>query len=347
MRIAVDVMGGDHGPEVVVHGIKLALESLPEITSLIAVGDQPQIEAAKAKLACSDPRLTILHATQVLTMEDKPVEGLRRKKDCSMLRAVETVKDGLAGAVISTGNTGGLVAASTIRLRALHGVERGALATVMPSEKGYFVLVDVGANPDCTATNLAQFGVMGALYSSKILGCSRPRVGILSNGTERIKGTSLTRDSLAACEKIFVPELGVPVQFLGYVEGHDLFSDAVDVVVTEGFLGNIVLKTCESLGGAVGRILRSQLTASPIRKLGAWLARDGLRGFKRKMDPEAYGGAPLLGLNGVVIKAHGSARERAIMSAIRVATETLQHQLNQSIVSTIANANALLAGPSK
>jgi len=347
MRIAVDVMGGDHGPEVVVHGITLALASLPEIQSILAVGDQSQIEAAKAKFSCHDPRLSILHTTEVLTMDDKPVEGLRRKKDCSMLRAVEAVKDGRAGAVISTGNTGGLVAASTIRLRTLAGVERGALATVMPSEKGYFVMVDVGANPDCTPSQLAQFAVMGALYSSGILGCQKPRVGVLSNGSERMKGTPLTREALAACEKIFVPDLGLSAEFVGYVEGHDLFSDGVDVVVTEGFLGNIVLKSCESLGSAVGRILKSQITASPLRKLGAWLARDGLRGFKKKMDPEAYGGAPLLGLNGVVIKAHGSARERAIQSAIRVATETMRQQLNKSIVAAIANANTLLARPAQ
>jgi glycerol-3-phosphate acyltransferase PlsX len=336
MRIVLDVMGGDRGPEVVVHGARLALENNQRITELCLVGIESEIQAAMRKLGLSDPRIRIVHASQVLTMEDKPVEGLRKKKDCSLLRSVELLKEGKGDALISCGNTGGLVAASTIRLRTLEGVDRAAIATVMPSEKGYFVLLDAGATPECKPLHLLQFAVMGSLYCSKILGRANPRVGILSNGTEEIKGNELTREALELCRK-------TDLNFIGYVEGHDLFADAVEVVLTDGFLGNIVLKTCESMGSAIGRLLKSEFTASPFRKLGALFAMGGLKAVKNRMDPDAYGGAPLLGLNGNVIKAHGSSREKAIMNAIRVATETIEHQLNKQIIEQIAKTNKMMA----
>jgi glycerol-3-phosphate acyltransferase PlsX len=333
MRIVVDVMGGDHGPDVVVGGAKLALESYPAITELHLVGNETEINSALRKTGLRDPRTRIVHASQVLTMEDKPVEGLRKKKDCSILRAVDILKENRGDALISTGNTGGLVAASTIRLRALEGVERAAIAVVMPSEKKYWILIDAGATPDCKPIQLAQFAIMGSLYCQEVLGAKKPRVGILSNGSEDLKGTELTREAAKLCDRI--PDLN----FVGYVEGHDLFADRVEVAVTDGFLGNIVLKTAESMGSAIGRILKRELTANPMRKIGAALARSALSALKTRMDPDAYGGAPLLGLNGNVIKAHGSARERAIMNAIRVATVTIQHQLNNLIVQQITKTN--------
>lgn len=336
MRIVVDVMGGDHGPAVVVGGAKLALENNSRITELYLVGNESEVHAAMKQTGLQDRRVHVVHASQVLTMEDKPVEGLRKKKDCSILRAADLLKEKPGGALISTGNTGGLVAASTIRLRTLEGVERAAIAAVMPSEKRYWVLIDAGATPDCKPIQLAQFAIMGSLYCQEILGTKKPRVGILSNGSEDLKGTELTREAATLCDRI------TDIDFVGYVEGHDLFADRVEVVVTDGFLGNIVLKTCESMGSAIGRILKRELTASPVRKIGAALARNALHSLKTRMDPDAYGGAPLLGLNGNVIKAHGSARERAIMNAIRVATETIQHQLNNLIVQQIAKANELL-----
>src|SRR5205814_1056045 len=207
------------------------------------------IRAALKKTGLNDSRVQVLHASQVLTMEDKPVEGLRKKKDCSLLRAVDLLKDGRGQALISTGNTGGMVAAATIRLRTLKGVERPALAPVMPSEKGYFILIDGGATPECKPIYLAQFAIMGSLYCQKILGTRNPRVGILSNGTEDIKGTELTREAHSLCQNL-------GLNYVGYVEGHHLFQDQVEVVVADGFLGNIVLKSCESLGRAVGRFLK-------------------------------------------------------------------------------------------
>ncbi|MDX1951751.1 MAG: phosphate acyltransferase PlsX [Verrucomicrobiota bacterium] len=336
MRIVVDVMGGDHGCEVVVHGAKLALDNYTDISELYLVGNQAEIESACQRVSLKDGRVQVVHATQVVTMEDKPVDALRKKKDSSILRAVDLLKEGKAEALVSPGNTGGIVAASAIRLRTLEGVDRPALAAVMPSSNGEFVLIDAGANPDCKAIHFAQFAIMGSIYSREILKKPNPRVGILSNGTEEIKGTELTREALKLCEQL-------NLEFIGYVEGHQLFKDEVDVVVTDGFVGNIVLKSCESLAKGIFGLLKSELTANPIRKLGAMLAQGGFRTLKRRMDPEVYGGAPLLGVNGIVIKAHGSARERAVMNAIRVARETIQHKLNFQITQDIAAVNRLVA----
>jgi glycerol-3-phosphate acyltransferase PlsX len=246
------------------------------------------------------------------------------------------VRDGKAEAVISPGNTGALVASATFKLRRLEPVDRPAIATVMPSGKGEFVLLDAGANHECKPAHLVQFAVMGSIYSRELLHHDHPRVGILSNGTEEGKGTELTRETARLCRQ-------VDLNFIGYVEGHDLFADQVDVVVTDGFTGNIVLKSIESMGKAVVRLLRRELAANALRKFGAALAQGALQNIKRRMDPEAYGGAPLLGLNGVVIKAHGSAREKAFLNAIRVATETIQQRINETILREITLANQKLA----
>jgi glycerol-3-phosphate acyltransferase PlsX len=335
MRIAVDVMGGDHGCRVVITGVKLALEANSALTELILVGREDEIRAVLPPTVARDRRVRIVHASEVLTMEDKPLEAVRRKKDSSMVRAVELVRDGQAEAVISTGNTGGLVAAASTKLRRLPSVERPAIATIIPSNKREFVLIDSGATPECKPIHLLQFAIMGHVYSREVLGHKRPRVGLLSNGTEETKGVELTREARRLCQT-------ADLHFVGYVEGHDLFADRVDVVVTDGFVGNIVLKTCESMGKAILRLLRAQLTANPWRKLGAALASGAFRHIKQRMDPEAYGGAPLLGFKGHVIKAHGSAGARAIMNAIRVAGEAAQHHVTDLIEREVAAANERL-----
>ena len=336
MRIAVDVMGGDHGSKVVIDGVKLALEANAKITELFLVGKEDEIKAALKASQFADPRLQIIHASEVLNMEDKPVDGLRKKKDCSILRAVELVKAGRADAIVSPGNTGGLVAASTIRLRQLPGVDRPGIATVIPTAKSEFVLLDSGASIECRPLHLLHFAVMGSVYSREILGCKKPRVGILSNGTEDNKGNELTLEAFKLCQQ-------VNLNFIGNVEGHDLFHDRVDVVICDGFIGNIVLKTIESFAKGMGAWLKEELTKNPKRMLGAVLAQNALRTIKRRMDPDAYGGAPLLGLNGHVMKAHGSAHERAIMNAIRITSEAIQHHINDIIKNEIAEANARLA----
>jgi glycerol-3-phosphate acyltransferase PlsX len=337
MRICVDVMGGDHGCGILIAGARMALEASPQIQQLVLVGQESEIQAALKQQGWSDDRLRIIHASEVLTMEDKPIEGLRKKKDCSLLRAIEQVREGEADAVISPGNTGVLVAGS-MKLRRLEGVERPALAARMPSRSSDFILIDAGANPSCEPLHLAQFAIMGSIYAREILGNKNPRVGILSNGSEESKGTDLTREAARLCG-----QLGL--NFLGYVEGFDLFNDGVDVVVTDGFTGNVVLKTSESLGYAMMHLLKSELTATPVRKLGALISQGAFRNIKRRLDPEVYGGAVLLGLRGNVIKAHGSAREKAVMNAIRVAGEAVQHRINQMIVSEISQAAGRLTAP--
>jgi glycerol-3-phosphate acyltransferase PlsX len=338
MRIAVDVMGGDHGCEVVIDGIKLALQAYSAISELHVVGDQKVIEAALVRSRLNDSRVNIVHASEVLGMAEKPLTAVRRKRDSSIVRAAELVRDGKAEALISPGNTGGLVAAATLKIGRLEGVERPAIATTVPANKGDFILIDAGANPDCKPYYLAQFAVMGTIYSREILGHERPRVGVLSNGKEEIKGNELTRETAKLLQQL-------DLNFIGYVEGHDLFNDHVDVVVTDGFSGNLVLKTVESMGKGLIRLIKRELAGSMMRKVGAMLVAQGFRNIKQRMDPDAYGGAPLLGLNGNVIKAHGSARERAIMNAIRVSTEAIQHHLKEMIQEEVQRASRRLPQP--
>lgn len=329
-------MGGDHGCGVIIDGAKLALAENHRLTELHLVGDQGQITAQLQRNGLhSDPRVRVLHASQVLDMQDKPVDAVRKKKDCSVVRAIELVRDGRADAVVSPGNTGGILAAGTFRLRTLPGISRAAIATIIPEPENEFVLLDAGANTECKPSHLAEFAIMGSIYSREILKKPAPRVGVLSNGTEEMKGNELTQAALQLCKKL-------DLNFLGYVEGHDLFHNCVDVVVCDGFVGNIVLKTCESLAHGMFAMLKRELTANPKRKLGALLARNAFRTIKLRTDSENYGGAPLLGLNGIVFKAHGSARERAILNAIRTATETLEFSVNQAIAREAAKAEPLL-----
>jgi phosphate acyltransferase len=336
MRIAVDVMGGDHGSAGVIDGVKIALQADAKISQLFLVGKEDEIRAGLARAQLSDPRVKIVHASEVLTMEDKPVEGLKKKKDCSILRAVELVKEKQADAIISQGNTGGIIAASHIRLRPLEGVERPAIAVVMPAIKGEWVLLDGGANSETTPNQLAQSAVMGSAYCQLMLKHTSPKVGILSNGSEEIKGNDLTRAALVLCRKL-------DLNFVGYVEGPDMFSGNVDVVIADGFVGNIVLKTIEGMGKAIQQILKSELTSNPVRKLGAFIAQNGLRGLKSRMNPDAHGGAQVLGLNGNVIKVHGSAKAIVIANAVRQTAAAFSTHLNDLIIAEIAKANERLA----
>ena len=253
-----------------------------------------------------------------------------------MRRGAELVHDGQADAVVSLGNTGGIFAAATFKLGRIPGVDRGCIATVIPRQENEFVLLDAGANIECKPLHLAQFAVMGNVYSREVLGRKKPRVGILSIGTEDSKGNELTLEAFKLCQQL-------DLNFIGNVEGHDLFKDHVDVVVCDGFVGNIVLKTSESLAVAMFSMLKRELMRNPKRQIGAYLAKNAFHAIRRRMDPEVYGGAPLLGFNGMVFKAHGSARERAIASALRVTAEAVQHRVNEIIAREIAQANEKLA----
>jgi len=329
-------MGGDHGCAVVVEGVRRALEADQKISTLFLVGDQAEIESALGATGCHDLRVQIVHASEVVTMDDRPVTALRKKRDSSITRGAELVHDGQADAVVSAGNTGGIFAAATFKLGRISGVDRGCIAAVIPRQENEFVLLDGGANIECKPLHLAQFAVMGSVYSREVLGRKKPRVGILSIGTEDSKGNELTLGAFKLCKQL-------DLNFIGNVEGHDLFKDHVDVVVCDGFVGNIVLKTCESLAVGMISMLKRELMRNPKRQLGALLAKNAFHAIRRRMDPEVYGGAPLLGFNGMVFKAHGSARERAIASALRVTADAVQHHVNEIIAREIVSANEKLA----
>ena len=335
MRIAVDVMGGDHGCGVIIAGVKRALEELKEIDAIYLVGNKAEIHASLPPRGFRDHRVRVIHATEVVEMEDKPVVALRKKKDSSIARAAELVREGRADALVSLGNTGGIFAAGTFKIGRIPGVDRGCIATVIPRQNNDFVLLDAGANIECKPFHLAQFAVMGSVYSREILGRKSPRVGILSIGSEDNKGNELTLEAFRLCKKL-------DLNFIGNVEGHDLFKDRVDVVVCDGFVGNIVLKSIESLAVAMFSMLKRELMHTAQRKLGAYLAKGAFHSIRRRMDPEVYGGAPMLGFNGLVFKAHASARERAVTSAIRVTASAVKTQINQMITRDIAAANKIL-----
>ena len=338
MKIALDAMGHDEGPAKLLEGAALALREFPEIGTLFLTGDTPQLEAELQRLGCTDARIQIVHTTQVIAMHDSGLDALRKKKDSSISRAVDLVKDGTAAAVVSAGNTGAAVAAATIKLRMLPGIERPAIAATMPTERGgHFLLCDAGANPDPTPQQLEDNAIMALAYSRHVLGLQNPRAGLLSNGSEEFKGNELTLAThalLKACG----------VNFHGNVEGHDLFEGTVDVAVTDGFTGNIVLKTSESLAKAMFRMLKRELMSTPIRKAGAMLCRPAFRAVHAVTNADEYGGMPLLGVNGVCIIAHGGSSPIAVKNALRMAVQSIRHQVNPHIVEEVARYHS--AAPS-
>ncbi|HNR93959.1 MAG TPA: phosphate acyltransferase PlsX [Kiritimatiellia bacterium] len=332
MRIAVDAMGGDFAPAQNVEGVLEALETLPQIEHLFLVGIEEAIIKALPPGRSFPSKVEIVPASQVVEMHESPAVAVRRKKDSSIGRAIDLVKQGKADAVFSAGNTGAAVAACTLKLRTLEGVDRPAIATVMPTTGDKpFVLIDAGANTDCEPELLYQFAVMGSIYAREIIGISNPRVGLLSIGDEDAKGNEETKAAFAMLEKS-------SLNFIGNVEGHDLYSGEVDVVACDGFVGNVVLKTSESAAHSISRWLKIELTRNYLRMLGAFLSQGAFKTLKKKLDPAAYGGAPLLGTNGVCIIGHGSSSPHAVRNGIRVACESVNHKINHHIVSALADS---------
>jgi glycerol-3-phosphate acyltransferase PlsX len=329
MKIALDAMGHDEGPAKLIAGAALALSEFPDISTLFLTGDTPLLEAELKKIGCNDGRIKIVHTTQVVEMHDSGIDAVRKKKDSSVSRAVDLVKDGSAEAIVSAGNTGAAVTAATIKLRTLPGIERPAIAATMPTEKGgYFLLCDAGANPDPTPEQLEDNAIMALAYSRHVLGLKNPKAGLLSNGTEEFKGNELT---LAA--HTLIKACGV--NFHGNVEGHDLFEGAVDVVVTDGFTGNVVLKTSEALAKSIFRLLKGELYKNPIRKAGALLCKPAFKAVHQTTNADNYGGMPLLGVNGVCIIAHGGSSPIAIKNAMRQAVQSIRHQVNPHIIEEV------------
>src|SRR5690606_15812673 len=267
--------------------------------------------------------ISILHASEVIAMGDKPLQAIKRKKDSSMVRAIELVKSGQANVVLSCGNTGSLMAGGTIKLRTLEGVDRPALATVIPNQKKHFILIDAGANPEARPEHLVHNAILGSIYCRIALGVESPRVGLLTIGTEEGKGNELTHLTHELLKRI-----RPMINYTGPIEGCHVFEYQVYVVVCDGFVGNILLKTCESLFHTLKGYLKDELTRTPVRKLGALLAMGAFKEMKAQLNPDTYGGAPLLGLKGNVLKAHGSSNRIAIMNAIRIGNEMVTHHMN-------------------
>ena len=332
MKIALDAMGGDFGPPNLVAGAAMALREYPRIERLFLVGDTPQIEAELKKHGCNDRRVEIVHSTQVVDMSDKAVESVRRKKDSSISRAVDLIKQGEAEAVVSAGHTGAAVAATTIKLRMLPGVERPGIASIIPTESNIFVLIDAGANVDPRPIHLLQYGIMGSVYSRHVLGYPNPTIGLMSIGEEDVKGSEFTKE-------VFKQLKQSSMNFRGNIEGHDLFAHPVEVVVCDGFVGNVILKTCESVGDAIFNWLKHELTKNAMRIAGAYLAQNAFRAIKKKVNYEEYGGSPLLGVNGICIIGHGSSTPLAIKNALRVAAESIEHEVNPHIVEEVRRYN--------
>lgn len=328
MRIALDAMGGDHAPAEVVAGGVQAARGLPALTKLYLVGDEAVIRRELDKHGAVPERIEIRHASESVGMDEHPALAIRKKKDSSIARGIEMVKAGESDAFVSAGNTGAVVVAATLKLRPLEGVERPAIATVMPTQERPLVLIDAGANVDSSPEMLAQFAVMGSVYAREILGRPSPVVGLLSIGTEDIKGNDTIRESFSRISKL-------GLNFRGNVEGHDLFEGQTDVVVCDGFIGNVVLKTSESVAHAIGHWLKHEFSRNPVRIMGALLLQGALKAMKRRMDPEMYGGAPLLGVNGVCIITHGSSKANGIFHSVRVACESVGHHVNNHIVDEI------------
>ena len=329
MKIALDAMGGDFAPGNPVEGAVAALRDYSDI-SVIFVGDEKKVrtELLRHDTEGLTERISVHHASQVVDMSDSGLDSVRKKKDSSVSRAVDLVKNGEADAIVSAGHTGALVAAATIKLRTLPGIDRAGLAVLIPADGGVFLLIDGGANIDPAPDHIVGFAVMGSIYYKELLGCAEPKVGLLNIGTEASKGTEFSK----TCHALLS---AAPINFSGNVEGHGIFRRPVEVVVCDGFVGNIVLKTIEGLAKSFFAWFRQELKKNPIRLLGALLCRGAFRSIKNRTSTDEYGGTPLLGVNGICIKAHGNSSARALRNAIRVARAAVEQKVNDRIVEAI------------
>ncbi len=337
LPVALDAMGGDHAPSVVVEGAVEAAQAFRQ--PVLLVGDRTRIEAELARLAVAPGSLpiTVRHASEVVAMDEHPSSILRRKKDSSIRVCFDLVESGEAAAAVSAGNSGAMMALGAMVLGRIEGVDRAAIATLLPTPKGRMVLLDAGANVDCKPQHLVQFAVMGEIYARRVLGIPEPKVGLLTNGTEDAKGNDTTREALALARS-----LGLP-RFLGNVEGRDIYNGNCDVVVCDGFVGNVALKTSEGLADAIRAMMREEIERSWRAKLGYLLIRPAFKSFERRVDYAEVGGAPLLGLDGVGIVSHGGSNAKAIKNAVRVAAAFAASGVNRAIRDDLARHRELVA----
>ncbi|MDO6449675.1 phosphate acyltransferase PlsX [Oceanobacillus profundus] len=324
MRLAIDAMGGDNAPKEVVLG---AMDAISEIKNLniTLYGDEKQIKP----FLTNDKNIEIVHTDEVITSDDEPVRAVRRKKNSSLVLMAKAVKDGYADACISAGNTGALMSAGLFVVGRIPGIDRPALSPTLPTVDGKgFLMLDVGANVDAKPDHLVQYAIMGSIYSEKVRQIQNPTVGLLNVGTEDGKGNDLTKKTFELLEK-------APINFIGNVEARDILNHAADVVVTDGFSGNVALKTIEGTAQTIFTLLKETFMSSAKTKIAAALAKNDLRGLKDKLDYSEYGGAGLFGLAAPVIKAHGSSNSRAILSAIKQASYMVENDVTNTIKTTV------------
>jgi len=330
MRIALDAMGGDFAPRNMIAGAKLALAEYGRIETLFLTGDETTLRAEMQAQQFRDPRVEIVHCTEVVEMTDSAVAAVRKKKDSSVSVATDLVKSGRAQAVVSAGHTGAAVAAAMVKLRTIPGVERAAIATPMPNLHGVCLLIDAGASVDSRPQHLFQQAIMGSVYMKHVFGVENPVVGLMSNGEEEGKGNEVTK------EVFEMLRAAKGLNFKGNIEGRDLFNAPVHVAVCDGFIGNILLKGAEGTAKALGSLMKQAMTATLWRKILAGLLKPALKSAADKMNYEHHGGSPLLGVNGVAIIAHGSSSPLAMKNALRVAMESVQSNVGAHIEAEIA-----------
>lgn len=332
VKIAVDAMGGDGAPGVVVEGALFAAKELG--VEIFLVGQKDEVERALARHSSGSSSVKVIPASQTVAMSES-LGATLKKKDSSMRVAFDLMKRREVAAVVSAGNSGAMMATGMYVLGNLPGVDRPAILVVVPTPGKGTVIIDAGANVDCKPHQLVQFGMMGSIYAEGVLGIARPRVGVLSNGEEKGKGNDLTR---AASEKL----ASTGLNYIGYVEGRDIFNERVDVVVCDGFTGNVTLKTMEGVASFVVHVLRDAFQQDILTRLGYLLSRKSLHQAYARLDHAEYGGAPLLGMDGIAIVAHGGSDSKAIKNAIRIAKETVFHDVNRHIIEELEKMGDLV-----
>ncbi|MEK5392023.1 phosphate acyltransferase PlsX [Margalitia sp. FSL K6-0131] len=324
MKIAIDAMGGDHAPKEIVLGVNKAIQEFKDVEILL-YGVESQIN----QYLQADPRVQVIHTDEVITGSDEPVKAVRRKKNASMVLMAQAVANGEADACISAGNTGALMASGLFIVGRIEGIERPALAPTLPTIDGKgFVMLDLGANAEAKPEHLVQYAIMGSIYANKVRGINNPRVGLLNIGTEEKKGNELTKKAFELLKE-------VDINFVGNIESRDLLNGPADVVVTDGFTGNMVLKSIEGTASSVFSLLKKTLTSSFKSKIAALLVKSDLLELKNMMDYSEYGGAGLFGIKAPVIKAHGSSNANALYNAVRQAREMVQHDVTKTIKDAI------------
>jgi len=331
-RVAVDAMGGDNAPGVEVAGAVAACREFG--ISVTLVGDSSRLEAELAKHAIKGLDIDICHASEVVGMHDSASDAVRKKRNSSIRLAFDLVKDGKACAAVSAGNSGATMAAGMFVLKRIKGIERPAIAQIFPTLKGKTLVLDVGGNVDCKPIHLVQFAIMGEVYARNAMGVENPVVGLLSNGEEDSKGNELTRETNTILRK-------TSLNYAGYVEGRDIFKGTADVVVCDGFVGNVVLKSSEGLAEAIGRMLKEEILKSWISKIGYLFVRSAFSRFKKIVDYAEYGGAPLIGINGVGMICHGGSNVKAIKNAIRFANEYAQSGVTEHVTEKLTENHAV------